>query len=106
MLVVTRIPSAIAVVQAGNSWSVPSTSTTHTRHEPVSDRPREVAHRRDRDPVLARDVEDRLALGARDVDAVDLEREDGHAALPPPPIGQTPAGQARSTMWAVYSSRK
>ena len=62
---------------------MPSTSTTHTRHEPVSDRPREVAHRRDRDPVLARDVEDRLALGAGDIDAVDLERVDGHAALPP-----------------------
>ena len=42
--------------------------------------PVEVAQRRDVDAVLAGDVEDRLAGGAGDVDAVDAQRVDGHRA--------------------------
>ena len=58
-------------------------------------------------PFSVGDGEDRLALGAGDVDAVDPEGVD--AVMPRTAAGsiaQTPAGQTRSTMWARYSSRK
>jgi hypothetical protein len=38
--VVTSMPSTTAVVQAGISLFEPATSTTHSRHWPVADRPR------------------------------------------------------------------
>ena len=57
-------------------------------------------------PFSRGDVEDRLAVGAGDVDAVDPQRVDGHRTAADFDIVQTPAGQVRSSMWARYSSRK
>ena len=45
--------------------------------------PVEMAQRRDVDAVLPRHVENRLACGAGDVDAVDAQRVDGHRRPPP-----------------------
>ncbi len=68
---------------------------------------RQVAEARDIDPVLLRDLHDRLAFVARDVLAVDRQGVDGHAITSAGcSISQTPAGHLLSTMWARYSSRK
>jgi hypothetical protein len=66
----------------------------------------QVAQGRDLDAVLGGDLQDRLALGAGDVGAGDLQGVDTHLTTSLFPTGQTPAGQVRSWMWARYSSRK
>ena len=58
-------------------------------------------------PFSVATVEDRLAVGRGDVGAVDPQGVDcGHAGTAAGSILHTPAGQTRSTMWAMYSSRK
>ena len=102
----TRMPSAIAVVQAGNRRSEPSTSTTHTRHEPVSDRPR-------RWHIVGIVIPFSVATARIDSPSVPATSTPSiwsvRTLMPrslPRPTGHTPAGQAWSTMCAAYSSRK
>ena len=69
--------------------------------------PVQVAHGGNVDAVLRRNVEDRLTFGRGDVGAVDPQGVDRcHPETDAGSKSQTPAGQTRSTMSAVYSSRK
>ncbi len=103
---VTSIPSAILVMQAAASLGEPAISTMHSRQAPRSWIPSRWQRVGMSIPFSSRDLQDRLALGAGDVLAVDPERADAHAITSAGSIVQTPAGQIRSTMWARYSSRK
>ena len=78
-VVVTSMPSATAVVQAGASLVEPGDLDDTQPARARVGQPVEVAHRRDVDAVLGRHGEDRLAIGPGDVGAVDPERVDGHA---------------------------
>ena len=93
--------------QAGSSSGVPLTSTRHSRQAPTSDRPsrwQSVGT----DAVLAGDVEDRLVLARADVRpsivSVDLDACGRSCARSSRWASRsrcsTPAGQARSSMWA------
>ena len=59
---VTFMPASAAREQQIGGCSSPSTSTTHIRHAPKPGQLGLVAQRRDLDPVVAADLEDRLAL--------------------------------------------
>ena len=74
--VVTSMPSATAV-DAGRRELVRAGDLDDAQPAGAHvGQPVEVAHRRDLDPVLGRHGQDRLALVAGDVDAVDPERVD------------------------------
>ena len=105
-VVVTSMPSATAVVQAGASLADPAISTTHSRHAPLSDKP-------SRWHIVGMVMPFSVATARIDCPSLPATSAPSMRSVwtlmrspPACSISQTPAGQTRSLMWARYSSRK